>query len=196
MGCGCAHWCRGGICSHFTPLPRDRSALGRRAAPTTWWGARQGCRAWGGGGCVSLSTPLLYPPPARINIYGWAEWGGLQGKAKLEGWGGGGGRNCGGPLVGGWHQPEMSPARGQPSHPLPSIQGPFMARPPPPAALGAGRPCAPFSRAVYQYFAEFPLNKWQAVFKHSAVIINSPHIPLLECEGLIGSKMRKLQAVL
>lgn len=157
MGCGCAHWCRGGICSHFTPLPRDRSALGRRAAPTTWWGARQGCRAWGwGGGGVGLSTPLLYPPPARINIYGWAEWGGLQGKAKLEGWGGGGEKSWGA-LGGG-----MAPARDVPSEGTalaPSAQhpGPVHGQTPPSCGPRCRQTLCPVFQSRLPIFCRIPI---------------------------------------
>lgn len=77
----------------FAPilLPRGRSTLGGGVVPGRQWGAGQGCRAWGVGGCdevqgEALSTPLL-PPLARINIHGWAELGWVAKKGKAGGMG-------------------------------------------------------------------------------------------------------------
>lgn len=142
--------------------------VGSRAGAPGLGGQRL-CQEMGG----ALSIPLLHLP-TQDEHYSWAETGGaVQGKAKPVGWGWRG-RNCGGPWWGGGqHQPAVSPALAPPFPVFRAHSQPD----PPPTALSASRACTRFPRAVPQHFTETPLNKWRAVFKHSTVIINSPHIP-------------------
>lgn len=85
----------------------------------------------------ALSTPSCTSPP-RMNITAGLR-GGVQGKAKPEGWGWGG-RNCGGS----WWRGSISQGCLQPSHPLSQHSGPIHSQTPLPRASVQAEPIPSF----------------------------------------------------